>query len=268
MSSACSRCRRSMPAGVAVPPATSTARAPALAVSSAARTAAMEQAGIVEAGHDGHEGVESRTVFRHPSVTRRAERRQADADRMREGRLRLAASTGRAESQAGPLAVARRAGCANLSGSRARAAAAVAMRVAFRLRPAPGGSGDQQAERPDRTAVRVAAIGRHQHAPLHVATDPSELFAQSQRRLFAICRPRDGRESILQGLGGTPQPRQIEIVMRPVTSAVHERRLRRQLRLLDEGRKRPKLTNRAGTDRPRRFRERLRPCPSYRGVDS
>ena len=72
--------------------------------------AAMEQAGIVKAGHDGHEGVEPRTVFRHPAATRRAECRQADVDRMREGRLRLAASTGRTESQAGPLAVARRAG--------------------------------------------------------------------------------------------------------------------------------------------------------------
>ena len=123
---------------------------------------------------------------------------------------------------------------ANLSGSRASAAAAAAMLAGISLRTTLGGSGDQQAERPDRAAVGVAAVGRRQHAPLHVATDPSDLFAQPQRRLFARCRPRDGSEAVLQGLGGTPQPRQIEIVMRPVTSAVHERRLRRQLRFLDE----------------------------------
>jgi hypothetical protein len=42
-----------------------------------ARTAAMQETGIVEAGHDGHQGVNSRTVFRHPSLARRAERWQA-----------------------------------------------------------------------------------------------------------------------------------------------------------------------------------------------
>ena len=122
---------------------------------------------------------------------------------------------------------------ANLSGNRASAAAAAAMLAALRSEEL-GGSGDQQPERPDRAAVGVAAVGRRHHAPLHVATDPSELFAQPQRRRFARCRPRDGSEAVLQGLSGTPQPPQIEIVMRPVTSAVHERRLRRQLRFLNE----------------------------------
>ena len=64
-----------------------------------------------------------------------------------------------------------------------------------------GGRGDQQADRPDRTAVRVAAIGRHQHAPLHVAADLSDLFALPQRSLLDDCRPGNSGESILQGLG-------------------------------------------------------------------
>jgi len=48
------------------------------------KTAAMEQAGIVEAGHDGHERIESRTVLDRPSVARRAECRQANPDRVRQ----------------------------------------------------------------------------------------------------------------------------------------------------------------------------------------
>ena len=135
--------------------------------------------------------------------------------------------------QAGLLAVAQRAGCKPVRqprerGRRCRNAGRIAVRKAL------SGRGDQQPERPDRAAVGVAAVGRRHHAPLHVATDPSELFAQPQRRRFARCRPRDGSEAVLQGLSGTPQPPQIEIVMRPVTSAVHERRLRRQLRFLNE----------------------------------
>ena len=70
------------------------------------KTAAMEQAGIIEVRHDGHERIESRAVLQRPSVTRRAERRQANADRMREGCLRLAAGASRAKSDAGLLAVA------------------------------------------------------------------------------------------------------------------------------------------------------------------
>lgn len=38
-------------------------------------TATMEQAGVVEAGHDRHEGVESGAVFRSPPGARRAEHR-------------------------------------------------------------------------------------------------------------------------------------------------------------------------------------------------
>ena len=79
------------------------------------QTAAMEQAGIVEAGHDRHKSIKSRAVFLHPSVARRAERRQADADRMREGRLRLAARAGHAKSQPGPLAVAQSSRCRGTS---------------------------------------------------------------------------------------------------------------------------------------------------------
>ena len=55
----------------------------------------MEQAGIVEAGHDGHESVKSRAVFGHSSLARLAERGKADANRVREGGLRLAAGAGR-----------------------------------------------------------------------------------------------------------------------------------------------------------------------------
>ena len=99
-----------MPAGVAVPPAASTARAPPGRLERG-NAAAMEQAGIVETGHDGHQRVESSAVFRHAAARAAAERRQADSDRMRKGRLRLAASAGRAKSQADPLAVAQRAGC-------------------------------------------------------------------------------------------------------------------------------------------------------------
>ena len=82
--------------------------------------------------------------------------------------------------------------------------------------------------------MRVAAAGCRQHAPLHVATDPAELFAQPQQRLLDRCRQRDAGKAVLQGLGGTPQPGQVEIVMRPVTIAVHERRLRSQLCFLKE----------------------------------
>ena len=74
-------------------------------------TAAMEQASIVETGHDGHERIESRAIFRHPVSARRAERRQAEAERVREGCLRLATGAGRAKSQADLLAIAQRAGC-------------------------------------------------------------------------------------------------------------------------------------------------------------
>src|SRR5208282_3656011 len=72
-------------------------------------TAAMEQARIVETGHDGHERIESRAVFWCPAVARCAERRQADCERMREPRLRLAAGAGRAKSQANSCTVAQRA---------------------------------------------------------------------------------------------------------------------------------------------------------------
>ena len=78
----------------------------------------------------------------HPSVAHRAERRQADSDRMGEGRLRLAASPGRAESQAGPLAVAQRAGgCKPVRqprerGRRGRDAGGISRRTTL------GGSGD------------------------------------------------------------------------------------------------------------------------------
>ncbi len=56
-------------------------------------TAAMEKAGIVEAGHDGHERIELRAVFVHSAVSSRVQRRQTAVDRMREGRLRLASNT-------------------------------------------------------------------------------------------------------------------------------------------------------------------------------
>ena len=232
MSSACSRCRRSCPAGAAVPPAASTARAPAFARLERGQTAAMEQAGIVEAGHDRHESIESRAVFRHP-------------------RSRVARSVGRPTRIAcGKAACAspRAPATPNLNRARSpwlswaeckpvrqprerRRRCRNAGRIAIRTL---GGSGDQQPERPDRAAVGIAAVGRRHHAPLHVATDPSELFAQPQRRRSPACRPCDGGEAVLQGLSGTPQPPQIEIVMRPVTSSVHERWFRRQLRFLDE----------------------------------
>ena len=162
------------------------------------------------------------------------------------------------KSQAGPLAVAQRAGCKSVrqpreSGRRCRDAGRISLRTAL------GGSGDQQAECPDRAAVGVAAIGRRQHPSLHLATDPPELFAQPQRRLFARCRPRNGGEAVSQGLGGTPQPLQIEIVMRPVTSPVHQRRLRRQFRFLDE----------RGNRRGRQIERRQRiPVGSGNGCDS
>jgi hypothetical protein len=73
--------------------------------------AAMKETGIVEAGHDRHESVKSRVVFWDSSVARLAERRNADPDRMREGRLGFAAGAGRAKSQSGALSVAQRAGC-------------------------------------------------------------------------------------------------------------------------------------------------------------
>jgi hypothetical protein len=73
--------------------------------------AAMKETGIVEAGHDGHESIKSRVVFRHPSFARFAERRNADLDHMREGRLCLAAGANCAKSQSGAFTVAQRTGC-------------------------------------------------------------------------------------------------------------------------------------------------------------
>ena len=68
-------------------------------------------------------------VFRHAPGAGRAERRQADTERVREARLRLAARTGSPIPPTGPVPVARRAvrsgQAANpVSGNRARAAAA------------------------------------------------------------------------------------------------------------------------------------------------
>jgi hypothetical protein len=74
------------------------------------RAAAMKEARIVEADHDGHQSIKSRVVFRHSSVARLAERRNANPDRMREGRLGFAAGAGRSKSQSGALTVAERAG--------------------------------------------------------------------------------------------------------------------------------------------------------------
>jgi hypothetical protein len=84
------------------------------------RTAAMEQAGIVEAAHNGHERIESSAVFRNPAVARRVERRQADSDHMREGRPRLAAGARGAIFQSDLLAVAQRTGCEPIRESRER----------------------------------------------------------------------------------------------------------------------------------------------------
>ena len=158
----------------------------------------MEQAGIVKTGHDGHQGVESRTVFRGTTATRRAKGRQANVDRMREGRLRLTASTGGAESQAGLLAVAWRVGVGKPVRQPCESGRGGREPRGISLRRVPGGGGDQQAEGPDRALVGVAATGRHQHAPLHVASDPSDLVAQPQR-WFLECRgPRDVGETVLQ----------------------------------------------------------------------
>ena len=152
---------------------------------------------------------------------------------MREACLGLATGAGRAKSQADPFAVAQRAGCKSVrqprqSGRRCRNAGRMALRTAL------GGSGDQQPECPDRASVGVAAIGSRQHPSLHLATDPPELFAQPERRLCARCGPRNGGETVSQGPGGKSQSLQIEIVMRPVTSPVHECRLRCQFRFLDQ----------------------------------
>ena len=75
------------------------------------RAAAMKEARIVEAGHDGHESVEPRAGFRKPSIARLAESRNANPDRMRKGRLSFGAGAARAKSQSGALTVAQRAGC-------------------------------------------------------------------------------------------------------------------------------------------------------------
>jgi hypothetical protein len=82
--------------------------------------------------------------------------------------------------------------------------------------------------------VSIAVASRHEHASLHAATDPSDLFAQLQCGRFANCCLRQRNEATLQGLSRTPQQRQIEVVVRSIASAVDERRLRRQLGFLDE----------------------------------
>ncbi len=111
------------------------------------------------------------------------------------------------------------------------------LRRAAHRRPLRGG-GDQEAERPDGAAVRVAAAGRLQHRPLHVAAEASQLLAQPQRQRLAGGRPRDGAEPRAQRLRRATQAGQIEVAMGAAAAPVDERRLGRQLRLVDERRDR------------------------------
>src|SRR5580704_19388537 len=107
----------------------------------------MEQTCIVEAGHDRHECIQSCTIFRRPSATRRAECWQTDPDEMRETRLRLAASTGCTESQAGSLAIALGTGLGKLIRQPGESSRCVCEDADISLRRSLGRGGDQQTER-------------------------------------------------------------------------------------------------------------------------
>jgi len=250
MSSPCSRCRRSSPAGAAVPPASSTSRAPRLRGLERGKSAAMEQAGIVEAGHDGHERIKSRALFRHPSVARRAERRQADADRMREGRLGLAAWRRPRQISSGARSPWLSGQGANRSGNRASAGRRGRKAGRISVRAALGGNGDQQPERPRwRRGVHCCrrsppSFRRSMSRPIRPTCSRSRNDSPSTCR-----RSCDGREAVLQGVGGTSQPGQIEIVMCPFTSSVHERRFSASAPLPRRARKLPKLIAQPPTDR-------------------
>ena len=219
-------------------------------------TAAMEQASIIEAGHDGHERIESRTVFGYPSAC-----------------ARRGASAGRRGWHAGSLPGPRR-------GRRSRQIASGPVRrcsaggvqigpAAAPERPpwpqcwpdgSPNGAGRAATSKPSaQIAPRwallpsvAASIRRSISRPIRPSRSRSRSDGSAPDAAL-----RNGGETVSQGPGGTAQSLQIEIVMRPVTSPVHECRLRRQFRFLDQrGNRRGRQIERRA--HPRRLREWLR----------
>ena len=189
---------------------------------------------------------------------------------MREGRLRLAASAGGAESQAGPLAVAR-------SGAGGQTCPAT-------VRARPPRSRCRAAFRSERRRAAAATskpsdqIAPRWALPPPVATSMRRSMSRPIRPICSRSRSGDFSTAAARAMsakpsckrpGGTPQPGQIQIVMGPVTAAVHERRLRRQLCFLDEGRNGRESTSHAVTNRPRRSSGTTSTeARAYRGVDS
>ena len=162
-------------------------------------------------------GIESRTVFRHAPRRRAApEHRQAESDHMREGRLRLAAGPGPRQIASRPARRCSADGGAHRSGSRASRAAAAAMRAAFRSdrRRAAAATSKPRAQIAPRCALLpsvAASMRRSMSRPIRPICSRS----RSGDFSTAAARAMSANPS-LQGLGGTPQPGQIEIVMRPL----------------------------------------------------
>ncbi|MNF75220.1 hypothetical protein D3C84_572790 [compost metagenome] len=194
----------------------------------------MQHAGVLQLGHDRQQGVQAGVALAGAGGAAAVKLRQTVVQRAGEAGLGLGAGTADAVALAHPFAVARRLRrhMAILQPRQTRGAQGHAFRARLRFL---GGGSDQQAQRPDRPAVGVDPAGDFEHLHLAVAAEAAEGLAQGHVDLPGGLA---GGGHVVEG--GPQRPGrgvhqlQAEVTVGAAAATVDQRRLGRQLDLVDQ----------------------------------
>jgi hypothetical protein len=194
----------------------------------------VQKTGIYKARHDCHQGIKSGMLLRDSPPASSQERWQTDLYDMREPVFSLSPGSRNTKRSSNDESVCRQSFSATIakprklrraSGNEARIRSAASRRR----------GGQEQTERPDRSAMRVAAPSLSKHVALAIPPRCAELLSKLVVWISPLRDAGDPFECRQKGTRGSIHHFKAHIRMGSRATAIDQSGLRRQIRFLNQG---------------------------------